>query len=91
MLMHTQFEVRIRILPTTNQPMGLHSVYQLKRHGCKGGIGGSEQVSARSAVHMAAALASYRKALVGTDWTISHLVSTNRLPSPCRGTISGLV
>jgi len=30
-------------------------------------------------VHVAAALAGCRKALVGTGWTISHLVSTNRL------------
>jgi len=36
---------------------------------------------------MVAALAGCRKALVGTGWTISHLVSTNT----CRGTISGLV
>ena len=35
------------------------------------------QVSARGAVHMAAALAGCRKALVGTGWTISHLVDTN--------------
>ena len=45
----------------------------------KGGIGGGGCVSARGAVHMAAALAGCRKALVGTGWTISHLVSTNRL------------
>ena len=35
--------------------------------------------SARGAVHMATALAGCRKALVSTGWTISHLVSTNRL------------
>ena len=45
----------------------------------KGRIGGGGRVSARGAVHMAAALAGCRKALVGTGWTISHLVSTNRL------------
>ena len=45
----------------------------------KGGIGGGGRVSARGAVHMAGALAGCRKALVGTGWTISHLVSTNRL------------
>ena len=45
----------------------------------KGRIGGGGQVSAQGAVHMAAALAGCRKALVGTGWTISHLVSTNRL------------
>ena len=45
----------------------------------KSGIGGGGQVSARGAVHMAAALVGCRKALVGTGWTISHLVSTNRL------------
>ena len=59
----------------------------------KGGIGGGGRVSAWGAVHMAAALAGCRKALVGTGWTISHLVGTNRLRnhSSCRGTISGLV
>ena len=36
-------------------------------------------VSARGAVHMAAGFAGYRTALVGTGWTISHLVSTNGL------------
>ena len=44
---------------------------------------------------MAAALAGCRPALVGTGWTISHLVSTNgckkTLFSPCRGTIAGTV
>ena len=48
-------------------------------HGSVGGIGGGGWVSARGAVHMAAALAGCRKALVGTGWTISHFVSTNRL------------
>ena len=61
----------------------------------KGGIGGGGWVSARGAVHMAAALAGCRKTLVSTDWTISHLVSTNRLrnhsPPLVGGTISGLV
>ena len=45
----------------------------------KDGIGGGGWVSAWVAVHMAAALAGCRKALVGTGWTISHFVSTNRL------------
>ena len=45
----------------------------------KGGIGRGRQVSAWDAVHMAAALASCRKALFSTGWTISHLVNTNRL------------
>ena len=45
----------------------------------KSGIGGGGQVSAWGAVYMAAALAGYRKAWFGTGWTISHLVSTNRL------------
>ena len=36
----------------------------------KSGIGEGEWVSARGAVHMAAALASYGKALVGIGWTI---------------------
>ena len=35
--------------------------------------------SAQGAMHMAAALAGYRTALISTSWTISHLVSTNRL------------
>ena len=38
----------------------------------KGGNGGGGWVSAQSAMHMAAAL-------VGTGWTTSDLVSTNRL------------
>ena len=42
----------------------------------KGRIGRGRRVSAWGAVHMAAALAGCRKALVGTGWTI---VSTNRL------------
>ena len=45
----------------------------------KGGIEEGGQVSAQGAVHMAAALAGNRTALVGTGLTISHLVSTNRL------------
>ena len=45
----------------------------------KGGIGGDGQVSVQGAVHVAAALAGCGKALVSTGWTISHLVSTNRL------------
>ena len=61
----------------------------------KGRIGGGGLVSAWSAVHMATALVSCPKALVGTGWTISHLVNTTgsgTTPlSPCRGTISGLV
>ena len=43
------------------------------------GLGGGGWVSAQSTVHMAAALAGYGTALVGTGWTISHLVSTNGL------------
>ena len=42
-------------------------------------IGGGERISAWSGVHMVAALVGCRKALVGTGWTICHLVSTNRL------------
>ena len=34
----------------------------------KGGKGGGGQVSAWDAVHMAAALAGYKKALIGTGW-----------------------
>ena len=29
-------------------------------------------------MHMGVAMAGYRMALVGTGWTIAHLVSTNR-------------
>ena len=43
----------------------------------KGGIGGGEWVSARGAVHMAAALAGCRKALVGTGLGNSLLFDTN--------------
>ena len=43
----------------------------------KGGIGGGGWVSARGAVHMAAALAGCRKALVGTGLGISLLFDTN--------------
>ena len=39
----------------------------------KGGIGRGGWVSARGAVHMAAALTGCRKALVGTGWAISLL------------------
>ena len=41
----------------------------------KGGIGGGGRVSARGAVHMAAALAGCRKALVGTGLAISLLLT----------------
>ena len=43
----------------------------------KGGIGGGRRVSARGAVHMTAALAGCRKALVGTGLSISLLLDTN--------------
>ena len=43
----------------------------------KGGIGGGGWAYSRHAVHMAVALAGCRMALVGTGWTLSHLVSTN--------------
>ena len=42
-----------------------------------GGIGEGGQAYSRHAVHMEAVLAGCRKALVGTGWTISQLVSTN--------------
>ena len=45
----------------------------------KGGIGGGGWASARDAMHMVVDLASCRKALVDTDWTISHPVGMNRL------------
>ena len=43
----------------------------------KGGIGEGGWVSARGAMHMAAALAGCRKALVGTGLSISLLFDTN--------------
>ena len=43
----------------------------------KDGIGGGGQVSAQGAMHMAAALAGCRKALVSTDLGISLLSDTN--------------
>ena len=49
----------------------------------KGGVGGGGWVSARSAVHMAAALAGCRKALVGTGLSISLLdTDINKAPLP---------
>ena len=45
----------------------------------KGGIRGGGRVLVQGAMHMAAALAGYRTALVGTGWTISYLVSINGL------------
>ena len=44
----------------------------------KGGIGGGGRVSAGGAVHMAAALAGCRKALVGTGLAISLLDTNGR-------------
>ena len=44
----------------------------------KGLIGGDGRVSARDTMHMAAALAGCRKALVGTGLVISLLFDTNR-------------
>ena len=55
--------------------------------GKKGGIGGGGRAYSGHAVHMAAALADCRTALVGTGGTISHLVSTNG----CRNHSSPLV
>ena len=49
----------------------------------KGGIGGGGWVSARGAIHMAAALSGCGMALVGTGWIISHLVSTNGCRDHC--------
>ena len=43
----------------------------------KGGIGGGGQISAWGAVHMAAAVADCRKALVGTGLGISLYFDTN--------------
>ena len=60
----------------------------------KGRIGGSGRVSAWSAVHMAAALVGCTKpwsALAGPFLTLLAQQAQEPLPSPCRGTISGLV
>ena len=43
----------------------------------KGGIGGGGWVLARGTMHMAAALACCRKAMVGTGLAISLLLDTN--------------
>ena len=48
----------------------------------KAGIGEGGRVSALSAVHMAAALAGCRKALVGTGLAVSLLFDTNGGPLP---------
>ena len=51
----------------------------------KGGKGGGGRVSAWGTVHMAAALAGYKKALIGTGWAISLLFNTNghrKVPLP---------
>ena len=58
----------------------------------KGGIGGGGWVSAWGAVHMAAALASCRKALVSTGLAIYLLFDTNgRTLSPRALTIVSLL
>ena len=44
----------------------------------KGGIGGGGRVSAQDAMHMKAALAGCRTALVGTGWTISAQMGTDK-------------
>ena len=43
----------------------------------KGGIAGGGWISPRAAVHIVAALARYRKAMVGTGWAISLLFDPN--------------
>ena len=48
----------------------------------KGGIGGGGRVSAWGAVHMAAALAGCRKALVGTGLAISTQTGVDKAPLP---------
>ena len=48
----------------------------------KGGIGGGGRVSAQGAVHMAAALAGCRKALVGTGLSTSLLLGADKAPLP---------
>ena len=56
------------------------------------GIGGVGRVSARGAVHMVAALAGCREALVSTGFSpCQRKQAQEPLPSPCRGTISGLI
>ena len=44
----------------------------------KGRIEGDGWTYSRHAMHIVAALADCRMALIGTGWTISYLVSTNR-------------
>ena len=55
----------------------LAACYQLAQSVLIGRIGGGGRVSARGAVHMAAALAGCRKALVGIGLSISLLFDTN--------------
>ena len=43
----------------------------------KGGTGGGGWAYSKHVVHKAAALAACRTTMVGTGWTISHLVDTN--------------
>ena len=57
----------------------------------KSGIRGGGRVLAQGAMHMAAALAGYRTALVNIGWTISHLFDTHRLRNTLLPTISGSV
>ena len=79
--MHTQ---QLTLLPLVMIECTGHATlaacYQFEDRFCaskKGGIGGGGQVSARGAVHMAAALAGCRKALVSTGLGISLLFDTN--------------
>ena len=54
------------------------------------GIGGGGWVSVQGAMHMAAALASYRKALVGTGLgSFLTQMGVDKAPLLCRGSICG--
>ena len=55
------------------------------------GIGEGGVVSARGALHMAAALDDRRKALVGTGWAILTQIGVDMAPLPLRGSIFGTV
>ena len=48
----------------------------------KGGIGGGGRISTRSAMHMAAAFAGCRKAMVGTGLAILTQTGVDKAPLP---------
>ena len=104
LLCHIKPNVRVQINPLTTDDaiwrcLTLVARYQLAQSvlmigfalAKNGGMGGGGWTYSRHAVYIVAALAVCRTALVGTGWTISHLLSTNGLrnhSSPLVGHIS---